>query len=145
VVTQVVTNPTLRSASRRPPNLATCCSRRYSTASARCRTRPRCPYTRRTIDSPPCPISFATERFGQGSRQADLVWRRRVCRGASTPIIRLEGGPVQGSLQGRMVRGRVAVELRCSEASAHLVTGVAGRVPRRHRCRSLSPASDPST
>ena len=35
VVTQVVTNPTLRSASRRPPNLATCCSRRYSTASAR--------------------------------------------------------------------------------------------------------------
>jgi hypothetical protein len=37
VVPMVVPKPTPRSASRRAPNLAACCSTRYSTASARWR------------------------------------------------------------------------------------------------------------
>jgi hypothetical protein len=60
VVPMVVPKLHPRSASRRAPNLAACCSTRYSTHSARWRTWPRCPYTLRTIASPPCPISLAT-------------------------------------------------------------------------------------
>jgi integrase len=48
------------SASTRAPNLAACCSTRYSTDSARWRTWPTCPYTFRTIVSPQCPIFRAT-------------------------------------------------------------------------------------
>jgi len=43
VVPMVVPKPTPRSTSNRAPNLAACCSTRYSTASARWRTWPRCP------------------------------------------------------------------------------------------------------
>src|SRR6184192_1247464 len=43
VVPMVVPKPTPRSASNRAPNLARCCSTRYSTASARWRTWPKCP------------------------------------------------------------------------------------------------------
>ncbi len=56
VVPMVLPKPVPRSASNRAPNLAACCSTRYSTTSARCRSRPRCPYTLRTIASPPCPF-----------------------------------------------------------------------------------------
>src|SRR5437588_964495 len=82
VVPMVVPKPTPRSASRRPPNLAACCSIRYSTASERWRTWPRCPYTLRTIASPPWPISRATVYVLTGA-PASSVWRRAaqyVCR-----------------------------------------------------------------
>jgi hypothetical protein len=52
VVPMVVPKPAPRSASNRVPNLVVCCSTRYSTASARWRTWPKCPYTFRTIASP---------------------------------------------------------------------------------------------
>jgi hypothetical protein len=43
-----------------PPRASACCSTRNSTTSDRCRTAPRCAYTRRTISSLPCPSSRLT-------------------------------------------------------------------------------------
>src|SRR5712664_2702174 len=52
---------------RRSPNLAACCSTRYSTASARCRTSPKWPRVFSIIAVPVWTSSFATFHAATGA------------------------------------------------------------------------------
>jgi len=74
VVSMVVPKVRACRAATRSPNLARCCSTRYSTTSARWRTCPRWPSTRRTIVSRPS--AGTSRRPGRATRRPPRGWRR---------------------------------------------------------------------